>query len=693
MEKKPLASIFMATYNHAAFIRKALEACLAQKTSFPFEIVVCDDASTDGTTEIVKEYAAKYPHIVHSLQKRNTGGHKNFFEGMQKMRGKYVAFCEGDDFWTSPHKLERQVRFLEDNPDFSVCCHKVRVLDMANQDSKDIQYIYKDQSFDEERIKEGIFYADEAMNNYYFQTSSVVFRWRFTKGFPSWFHPNMLLDHFLFMLHAVEGKIKYFDDDMSVWRRQSGGYSWLQTVNKGLFFQKEYKDWIFHYEQMDEFFSFRFTLQIRERILLALRNLISYYVQTNQLEHIRHIYKTYKDYFKKPVLENAAILDGLRLAMPQEREFFLPWTHKKEEADDDLCSSKSKKPRSSLGGSLGLDIQAIPKTEGNVWDIWTAGQEYAHFASANQALAAWIWHCGQAKIWLPHYRPNTLRELCTEMRLEPNYYTVGEKLEPSPDFLASLDPGHIIITFAYFGKGLPTAFEEALAKRKDIFWIEDRRQALWTGKPSKANAVLYSPKDVLGVPDGALLVGEGLSSLQPKAKSISEENFFEQLRLSLTRLEEGKSPHPFEQNKIEGKRYLPTTACSQLSIDMLKRIPLQDLVTKRQANWAYLYKHLGDYALWKEPKPDFAPFVFPIKVPKEHAVKLPIGVLLTLLNNQEIYCSPSWQMHQNPPYTLSTETVLLPCDHLCDEEGLERMVSLVKRYLQGDIKKEDVTAW
>jgi glycosyltransferase involved in cell wall biosynthesis len=130
---KPLVTICCITYNHAPYIRDAIEGFLMQKTNFPFEIIIHDDASTDGTTEIVKEYADKYPNlIVPILQKENqySKGVKILSNHLwKKVSGEYIASCEGDDYWTDPLKLQKQVDFLEKNPDYSVTYHDVKIVD------------------------------------------------------------------------------------------------------------------------------------------------------------------------------------------------------------------------------------------------------------------------------------------------------------------------------------------------------------------------------------------------------------------------------------------------------------------------------------------------------------------------------------------------------------------------------------
>ena len=138
MQRKPLVTIFCLTYNHAPFIRKAFEGFLMQKTTFSFEIIVHDDASTDGTQEIIREYVQKYPTLfVPILQKENQYSQRiNAFDKYvrPKVRGKYIAFCEGDDYWISSDKLQKQIDYMEAHPDCAMTGHNSYFLDDRERD-------------------------------------------------------------------------------------------------------------------------------------------------------------------------------------------------------------------------------------------------------------------------------------------------------------------------------------------------------------------------------------------------------------------------------------------------------------------------------------------------------------------------------------------------------------------------------
>jgi glycosyltransferase involved in cell wall biosynthesis len=133
----PLVSVCLITYNHAAYIAQAIESILGQRTGFPFEILVGEDESNDGTREIVLGYRERYPQRIGVLLGERSRvirvdgratGRRNLLDTLERARGKYVAYLEGDDYWTDPLKLQKQADFLERHPDYSLCGHFVEIV-------------------------------------------------------------------------------------------------------------------------------------------------------------------------------------------------------------------------------------------------------------------------------------------------------------------------------------------------------------------------------------------------------------------------------------------------------------------------------------------------------------------------------------------------------------------------------------
>lgn len=125
---EPLVSIVCITYNHEPYLRQALDSFLMQKTSFAYEIVLAEDCSTDGTRKICEEYAAEHPDIIHYIwSDNNVGAVENEARAIRAAKGKYIALCEGDDYWTDENKLQKQADFMESHPEYSVTFHRYKI--------------------------------------------------------------------------------------------------------------------------------------------------------------------------------------------------------------------------------------------------------------------------------------------------------------------------------------------------------------------------------------------------------------------------------------------------------------------------------------------------------------------------------------------------------------------------------------
>lgn len=125
-----MVSVCCITYNHEKYIAQALEGFLMQKTNFKFEILIGEDKSTDGTRAIIETYCKQYPGMIKLITHDvNIGAIRNQIGVLTQAKGKYVAMCDGDDFWTDASKLQKQVDFLESNDDYVICCHHSEVID------------------------------------------------------------------------------------------------------------------------------------------------------------------------------------------------------------------------------------------------------------------------------------------------------------------------------------------------------------------------------------------------------------------------------------------------------------------------------------------------------------------------------------------------------------------------------------
>jgi glycosyltransferase involved in cell wall biosynthesis len=170
--RKPLVSVHMITYNHEPYISQAIESVLGQRTNFDIELVIGEDCSTDNTRQIVYEYQKKNPEIIKVItSEENVGLNENAIRVNQQCIGKYMAYCEGDDYWTDQDKLQKQVDFLEKNPDYGLVHGDVNHLD-----EKTGKIIYAYNKTNNISIPEGNIFEDLMKPCHFIKTMTVCFR-------------------------------------------------------------------------------------------------------------------------------------------------------------------------------------------------------------------------------------------------------------------------------------------------------------------------------------------------------------------------------------------------------------------------------------------------------------------------------------------------------------------------------------
>lgn len=220
-----MASVCMITYNHEHFIRQAIEGVLMQQTSFPIELVIGEDCSTDRTREICIEYQQKHPDKIRLLlNEKNLGMNPNFMATLKACTGKYIALCEGDDYWTDPLKLQKQVEFLEANKEYVICAHDVWV--KTNGELKDDFIIKKRFPKTTFNVFDLLFFGNQI------HTPSVVIR-NDLSDYPEQALKSPLGDFFLWVWLTREGGlIKKFEEKMGVYRHGVGVFSNLVGQQK-----------------------------------------------------------------------------------------------------------------------------------------------------------------------------------------------------------------------------------------------------------------------------------------------------------------------------------------------------------------------------------------------------------------------------------------------------------------------------
>lgn len=277
-----MVSICCIAYNQEQYIRQTLESFLSQKTDFAIEIVIHDDASTDRTAEIIREYELKYPDLIRAMYQQqnqyskgvtNPSGAFNY----PRARGKYIAMCEGDDYWIDENKLQKQVSYMEAHPKCSMCCHsaKVEVVDGSYTEAtvrpyKQSKIIPADQIIDK---KSGI------------PTASLLFRTSLVQPVPDYYTKCPVGDIPLQLLFASKGSVYYFDEMMSVYRI-GDKESWTVRGRSGDYPAKQ-ETYYLRMKEMYESFDMQTGYRYHESIERAVKRLrFLTYVNTKQYSYI-----------------------------------------------------------------------------------------------------------------------------------------------------------------------------------------------------------------------------------------------------------------------------------------------------------------------------------------------------------------------------------------------------------------------
>jgi glycosyltransferase involved in cell wall biosynthesis len=209
-----MTSICCITYNHENYIADAIESFLMQKTDFSYEILIHDDASTDRTPEIIKQYESKYPDLIkpiYQTENQYSKGVKTMSFNMDRAKGKYIAICEGDDYWTDPYKLQKQVDYMEKNPECSMCVHAAyRVTSDKKKLKSHVRPNRGNKVFTVEEVIEG--------SGELFATNSILYPAVFSTNRPDFYEKAPVGDYPLAIYLALQGTVYYIDEFMSAYR-------------------------------------------------------------------------------------------------------------------------------------------------------------------------------------------------------------------------------------------------------------------------------------------------------------------------------------------------------------------------------------------------------------------------------------------------------------------------------------------
>lgn len=234
-DNRPLSvDIYCLVYNHGKYLRKALDGMLMQRTDFPVRIIIHDDASTDDSVNIIMEYKSKYPDKIIAVIE-DTNLYQNGKSIWKKMSpyftGKYIATCEGDDFWIDTNKLKKQIEYLESHLDYSACYHNILPVDAEGQYKEELRGMYT-------HVEEGDYTEEEIRHfNLKTQTASLVRRnynpWLTDEDKEVYFSTKCNGDEIQLVVCSSYGKIHILSDVMAAHRRVlNEGISWTALQNK-----------------------------------------------------------------------------------------------------------------------------------------------------------------------------------------------------------------------------------------------------------------------------------------------------------------------------------------------------------------------------------------------------------------------------------------------------------------------------
>jgi hypothetical protein len=315
-----------------------------------------------------------------------------------------------------------------------------------------------------------------------------------------------------------------------------------------------------------------------------------------------------------------------------------------------------------------------PPDAGSVWSLWTGA--YAHhaaFRTARSALAALLAQRGVRRLWMPAYACDAIAQAAAGV--EALWYGVGADLRIAPGALSGLRPGDAVLAIDYFGRSPDPAFRRMVESRRDVLWIEDRAQALAPDAPAFGDVLLYSPRKLLGVGDGGVLVG-GEPLPRPDGEADDGDRLWapEDAR---ARDPDGRDPGAwfplFRAREAAFKiDRAPIGARSRAALEAARAAPL---IARRRANYARLLERLADFALWPGVAPSFAPLAFPVAVEDRDAVAGRMG-------ERGVFCARHWAELPSPKGTpawdIAARILSIPCDHRYGDADMDRAARALK---------------
>ena len=257
-----MVSVICTVYNHEKYLRKCLDGFVMQNTNFKFEVLIHDDASTDGSADIIREYEKKYPDIIKPIYQTENQYSKGISISatflLPRAKGKYIALCEGDDYWIDENKLQQQYDYMKTNPQCSMCVHEAIQIDYVTNERRNVTGMAKDRDF---KVDEVILGGGEL-----FSTNSFFMKKNIYSDRLPCFAAEGFYDYQLCIYGAINGDIHYFSKPMSVYNYAVPG-SWSVRISnvrdKKITHNKEL---IRMLNEVDKYYNYKFTSSINKKI-------------------------------------------------------------------------------------------------------------------------------------------------------------------------------------------------------------------------------------------------------------------------------------------------------------------------------------------------------------------------------------------------------------------------------------------
>lgn len=283
----PLVSVCTITYNHEQFIEQAILSVLEQKIDFRIEFIIGDDFSKDGNRAIINKYYELYPDIiVPLLPPHNLGAKQNAINCLQRCTGKYIAFLEGDDYWSDPYKLAKQVAFMEARPEYTMCFTDADVID---ETGRELGNPFEPATREDYTI-EDVIMADKV----FIPTATLFFRNLLPNPIPKFFREAISGDIAIHLVISHQGKIRRIPGVTAIYRHHPGGITKTPYV-----LAQAHKAQFQMYEGANEFFGYQYDAIFRKRLLEMARTQLIYYSGDRKgWEKMRYVWQNSGNYFR-----------------------------------------------------------------------------------------------------------------------------------------------------------------------------------------------------------------------------------------------------------------------------------------------------------------------------------------------------------------------------------------------------------